>query len=118
MSGKMIGTAVQSGLLRTPQYDTVAARHFNYPTAEYEMKMGSSPEPRLNDYASGDAIVGFAMANGMRVKGQRSCGTGRCRPGWRRCRRPIPGRCSRTISANVAATIAVGCSHGTSSTRR
>jgi endo-1,4-beta-xylanase len=70
VSGKMIGTAVQSGLLRTPQYDTVAARHFNYLTAEYEMKMGViAQSPGFNDYASGDAIVGFAMANGMRVKG-------------------------------------------------
>ena len=70
VSGKMIGTAVQSGLLRTPQYDTVAARHFNYLTAEYEMKMGAiAQSPGFNDYAPGDAIVGFAMANGMRVKG-------------------------------------------------
>jgi len=70
VSGKMIGTAVQSGLLRTPPYDTVAARHFNYLTAEYEMKMGViAQSPGFNDYGPGDAIVGFAMANGMRVKG-------------------------------------------------
>ena len=70
MSGKLIGTAVQSGLLRIPQYAAVAARHFNYLTAEYEMKMGTiAQSPGFNNFAPADALVAFAMANGMRVKG-------------------------------------------------
>lgn len=70
VSGKLIGTAVQSSLLRLPQYNTVAARHFNYLTAEYEMKMGVIAQSRgFNDFTGGDAIVSFAAANGMRIKG-------------------------------------------------
>ena len=103
-----------------PQYDTVAARHFNYLTAEYEMKMGViAQSPGFNDYAPGDAIVGFAMANGMRVKGHALVwhGVGAVLGGGA-ARRPISGRCSRTTSAKWPLTIAVGCSHGTSSTKR
>ena len=69
-SGKMVGTAVQTGLLRASQYATVAGRHFNYLTAEYEMKMATiGQSPGAYNFAPGDALVGFAAANGMRVKG-------------------------------------------------
>jgi endo-1,4-beta-xylanase len=69
-SGKLIGTAIQSGFLRMPQYDTVLARHFNYVTAEYEMKMNVIGQSReSNNFSAGDAIVAYARANGMRVKG-------------------------------------------------
>jgi GH35 family endo-1,4-beta-xylanase len=70
VSGKLVGTAVQSGLLRMPQYTAVVMRHFNYLTAEYELKMGViGQSPGSNNFVPGDAIVGFAAANGMRVKG-------------------------------------------------
>jgi len=69
-SGKLVGTAVQSGYLRMPQYAAVVGRHFNYLTAEYEMKMATiAQSPGVDNFAPGDAIVGFALGNGMRVKG-------------------------------------------------
>jgi endo-1,4-beta-xylanase len=62
---------VQSSLLATePQYAAAAARHFNYLTAEWEMKM--DPIQRVQgqyDFAGADAIVAFAEANAMEVKG-------------------------------------------------
>ena len=70
VSGKLVGTAVQSGFLRMPQYSAVVGRHFNYLTAEYEMKMATiAQSPGFENFAAGDAIVGYALANGMRVKG-------------------------------------------------
>jgi endo-1,4-beta-xylanase len=68
--GRLVGTAVQSGLLGNLSYQTVAAREFNYLTAEYEMKWDVlEPSPGTNRFSAGDAVVGFALANGMRVKG-------------------------------------------------
>ena len=70
VSGKLVGTAVQTGLLRMSQYGAVAGRHFNYLTAEYEMKMATiAQSPGVYNFAPGDSLVGFAIANGMRVKG-------------------------------------------------
>ena len=69
-SGKLVGTAIQSGLLQLPDYDRVLARHFNYITAEYEMKMNVIAQVRgFNNFAAGDSIVSYTFARGMRVKG-------------------------------------------------
>jgi endo-1,4-beta-xylanase len=68
--GKLIGTAVQSSLLAGGQYSTVAGREFTYLTAEYEMKWNViEPSQGSNSFGAGDAIVGFALSQGMRVKG-------------------------------------------------
>lgn len=68
--GKLVGTAVQTSLLGGAQYGTVAAREFNYLTAEYEMKWNViEPAPGSTNFGPGDAIVGYAASNGMRVKG-------------------------------------------------
>src|SRR3954454_3075127 len=37
-AGKLVGAAVQSSFLTDPHYTAVLARHFDYLTAEYEMK--------------------------------------------------------------------------------
>ncbi len=69
-SGKLVGTAIQSGFLQIPDYDRVLARHFNYVTAEYEMKMNVIAQSRdFNNFSAGDSIVAYALAKGMRVKG-------------------------------------------------
>lgn len=69
-SGKLVGAAVQSGLLADGRYSGVLGRHFNYVTAEYEMKWGAIERVRGNpDYGGGDAIVAYAQAHGMQVKG-------------------------------------------------
>jgi endo-1,4-beta-xylanase len=68
--GKLVGTAVQSSLLSNPSYSDVAAREFSYLTAEYEMKWDVlEPSPGSSRFGAADTIVGFAQANGMRVKG-------------------------------------------------
>ena len=81
-SGKLIGTAIQSGLLRLPEYTAVLDRHFDYVTAEYEMKMNVIAQSRTgNNFSPGDAIVSRARANGMRVKGHALVWHGSV-PGW------------------------------------
>lgn len=68
--GKLVGTAVQANLLNGAAYSAVVAREFNYLTAEYEMKWDViEPAPGTGNFGAGDAIVGFALANGMRMKG-------------------------------------------------
>jgi GH35 family endo-1,4-beta-xylanase len=70
-SGKWVGSAVQSSLLRSDAlYASTCARHFNYLTPENEMKWGSiERQPGSPDYSPADSIVAFAEARGMRVKG-------------------------------------------------
>jgi len=67
---RLVGTAVQTSLLGGAQYGTVLAREFNYLTAEYEMKWNIvEPSRGSMNLGPGDAIVGYAASNGMRVKG-------------------------------------------------
>jgi endo-1,4-beta-xylanase len=69
-SGKLVGAAVQSGLLSDGRYSGILGRHFNYLTAEYEMKWDAIEHTRdSNDFLAGDAIVGYGQANGMQIKG-------------------------------------------------
>jgi endo-1,4-beta-xylanase len=69
-AGKLIGAAVQSSYLADSRYSAVFARHFNYVTAEYEMKWDPIERTRgAEDFSGGDAIAGFAGAHGMQVKG-------------------------------------------------
>ncbi|HET7219097.1 MAG TPA: endo-1,4-beta-xylanase [Vicinamibacterales bacterium] len=68
--GRFVGTAVQSSLLANGQYSATAGREFNYLTAEYEMKWNViEPANGVTSFAAGDAIVGYAASQGMRVKG-------------------------------------------------
>jgi endo-1,4-beta-xylanase len=68
--GRLVGTAVQSELLATQPYSAVVAREFSYLTAEYEMKWDVvEPSRGADRFGAGDAIVGYALARGMRVKG-------------------------------------------------
>jgi endo-1,4-beta-xylanase len=69
-AGKLVGAAVQSGLLGDGRYSGVLSRHFNYLTAEYEMKWDPIERTRgSSDFSAGDAIVNYALGNGMQVKG-------------------------------------------------
>ncbi len=69
-SGKLVGTAVQSGLLGEGRYAETVARHFDYLTAEYEMKWDPIERTRGNpDFRGGDAIVSFGLGAGMQIKG-------------------------------------------------
>jgi endo-1,4-beta-xylanase len=69
-SGKLVGAAVQSALLADGRYGGVLGRHFNYLTAEYEMKWDAIERTRgVNNFAPGDAIVAYGQGNGMKIKG-------------------------------------------------
>jgi len=69
-AGKLVGTAVQSSFLNDARYSAVFARHFNYVTAEYEMKWDPIERARgAEDFSGGDAIASSAAARGMQVKG-------------------------------------------------
>ena len=70
-SHKLVGAAVfSSGLAADAVYAGAAARHFNDLTAEWEMKWDPIEKTRgVLDFSGGDAIVRFAEAHGMRVKG-------------------------------------------------
>ena len=81
-AGKLVGAAVQSGFLGDGRYSGVFSRHFNYVTAEYEMKWDPIERTRgTNDFGGADAIVGYALGNGMRVKGHALVWHGSV-PGW------------------------------------
>ncbi len=68
---KLVGAAVfSSGLAAEAAYAGAAARHFDYLSAEYEMKWDPIEKTRgVQDFSGGDAIVAFARANGMQMKG-------------------------------------------------
>ena len=81
-SGKLVGAAVKSGLLADSRYSGVLGRHFNYLTAEYEMKWDAIERARGNrEFGAGDAIVGFGQALGMQIKGHALIWHGSV-PGW------------------------------------
>ena len=69
-AGRLVGAAVQSGLLGDARYSAVLARHFNYLTAEYEMKWGTTGQSQgAENYSGGDAIASYGQARGMQLKG-------------------------------------------------
>jgi endo-1,4-beta-xylanase len=69
-AGKLVGTAVQSSYLNDPRYSSVFSRHFNYVTAEYEMKWDPIERTRgAEDFSGGDTIASYAAAHGIQVKG-------------------------------------------------
>jgi GH35 family endo-1,4-beta-xylanase len=70
-TGRLVGAAVQAGLLRNDAaYAAAFARHFDYVTAEYEMKWGQIERQQgVRNYAAADEIVAFAQARGIEVKG-------------------------------------------------
>lgn len=69
-SHKLVGAAVFSSGFAEPVYTAAAARHFDDLTAEWEMKWDPIEKTRgALDFSGGDAIVRFAEANGMSVKG-------------------------------------------------
>jgi endo-1,4-beta-xylanase len=77
-----VGAAVQSSLLNDPGYAEVLDRHFNYLTAEYEMKWDPIEQTRgAANFFGGDVIAGYATASGMRLKGHALVWHGAV-PGW------------------------------------
>src|SRR4051794_22579028 len=57
-AGKLVGTAVQSTFLNDARYASVFTRHFDYVTAEYEMKWDPIERTRgVEDFSGGDMIA-------------------------------------------------------------
>jgi len=70
VSGRLVGTAVQSSYLGQSQYGDTYVKHFNYVTAEWEMKWDPIQKQRgVFNFTGGDAIVDHANARGIAVKG-------------------------------------------------
>jgi GH35 family endo-1,4-beta-xylanase len=80
---RLVGAAVQASLLRTEAaYAAAVAHHFNYVTAEFEMKWGQiERQPGQRNYGPADEIVAFAEAHDMRIKGHALVWHGDS-PGW------------------------------------
>jgi endo-1,4-beta-xylanase len=103
-SGRLIGAAVQAAYLRTePLYAAAFAHHFDYVTAENEMKWGHIERQRGQpDYSRADEIVAFAEARGMRVKGHALLWHGDS-PAWFEDLSPAEAR--RAVEDHVRATV-------------
>ena len=68
-TGRLIGAALAAQRLSESGYAN-AAKEFNYVTPENEMKWDATEPVRGQfQFANADAIVDFAMQNGMKVKG-------------------------------------------------
>jgi endo-1,4-beta-xylanase len=69
-AGRLVGAAVQSSLLGDAAYSRTLGRHFDSLVAEYEMKWDPLERtPGVYDWRGADALVAYAEANEMRVKG-------------------------------------------------
>jgi endo-1,4-beta-xylanase len=103
-SRRLIGAAVQAGYLRTePLYAAAFAHHFDYVTAENEMKWGQIERQRGQpDYSGADEIVAFAAARGMRVKGHALLWHSDS-PAWLETLSPAEAR--RAVEDHVRATV-------------
>ena len=65
-----VGASVRTPLLRDPAYAGLVTRHFDQVTADWEMKMEAVlKKDGAFDFSRGDAVVGFARENGLRVFG-------------------------------------------------
>jgi len=69
-TNRLVGAAVQSSYFGDSRYSNVLSRHFNYLTAEYEMKWATiGHTPGTQDFGGGDAIANYAAAHAMQLKG-------------------------------------------------
>jgi endo-1,4-beta-xylanase len=69
-TGRLVGTAIAYSRLAEADYANTAATAFNYVTPENAMKWSATESTRgVFDFTAADAIVDFALAHGMKVKG-------------------------------------------------
>jgi endo-1,4-beta-xylanase len=69
-AGVLVGAAVEPRLLSEPEYAATLAREFNMLTAENALKWGAiRPDRGTYNFGSGDRLVAFARAHGMKVRG-------------------------------------------------
>jgi endo-1,4-beta-xylanase len=78
----LMGTAVDSGYLSESIYASTLATEYSQLEPENEMKFGPiHPEVSTYNYAGPDALVAFALANAMKVRGHNLVWDGQL-PGW------------------------------------
>jgi endo-1,4-beta-xylanase len=69
-TGRLFGAAIGAGHLAERDYEMAAGREYSWVTPENEMKWNATEPTRGTfTFTRGDAIVSFAAANGMQVKG-------------------------------------------------
>src|SRR4051794_37906718 len=69
-SGKLVGAAVNPRLFSEETYAATLAREFNMVEPENVMKWGAiRPDQKTFNFAPGDAVVAFAQAHKMKVRG-------------------------------------------------
>lgn len=69
-----IGVAVSPGDLKNPAEEALILKQFNSLTPENAMKMGPiHPEENRYNWKDADAIVDFAVAHGLKVRGHNLC---------------------------------------------
>ena len=69
-----IGVAVSTQALKNPAETALILQQFNSVTPENDMKMGPiHPEENRYNWGPADAIVDFAQANKLRVRGHNLC---------------------------------------------
>jgi endo-1,4-beta-xylanase len=69
-SGKLVGAAVNPRLFSEESYAATLAREFNMVEPENVMKWGTiRPDQKTFNFAPGDAVVAFAEAHKMKVRG-------------------------------------------------
>lgn len=68
--GLLVGAAVDiDALLDEEEYRAVLAREYNMLSPENAVKLRElSPEPGIYDFTGSDAVVDFALANGMKIR--------------------------------------------------
>ena len=115
-AGKLVGAAVQSSFLADVRYTSVFNRHFNYVTAEYEMKWDPIERAgRQQTLPAATRSSATPPASGMQVKGHALVWHGaRARLGERLSSTPSSGRRSRATSQRVAGHYRGRVSPGTS----
>jgi endo-1,4-beta-xylanase len=80
-AGLAVGAAVDADALGDDAYRQLLADHVNLVSTRSELSMAViQPEPGVFDFSRADAIVDFAVANDMPVRGHELIG--RALPGW------------------------------------
>jgi endo-1,4-beta-xylanase len=102
-TGRLIGAAVQASLLTDPTYASAVAHHFNYLTAESEMKWGTIERQQGQpNFGPADEIVSFAKSRGARVKGHVLLWHGNS-PAWLENLSPAEAR--RAVEDHIRTTV-------------
>ena len=103
-SNLLMGAAADAGYLSEPLYSSTLAAQYSQLEPENEMKFGPiHPEPTTYDYAAADALVAFAQAHAMRVRGHNLVWQEQL-PGWitHRLLPWTPADLNRVLASHIA----------------